>query len=155
MEEKNFQLTPELKEKAYSEAKSLLKKGKDAILKKLPEYLKKAVAFGIEVTKNIFEISKEAMSNKKQAQVEFLNLCDKIIDTCNGILRDGKVTEEEKMKLLDIVDNAFNAAEESNKQIQKDNKEIVKHAITVGGVTTGLTILGAVALALSKAFKKH
>lgn len=152
MEENGYQLTSELKKLAYSEAKDLLKKGADVISKKLPQYLKDSVAYGVELIKDMFEISKDAIESKKSAQVEFINLCDTIIDTCNGILKDGKVTEEEKIKLLDTVNDAFRAAEESNKQIQKDNKEIAKHAITVGGGV--LAILGTVALVLSKAFKK-
>ncbi len=161
MEEKNnYQLTPEKQKQARSEAEKLLKEGKDAIREKLPKCFEATLVYGIEVTKDIVEIHKESIESKNGNQKDFIQICDKIIDTCNVILSDGKITESEKKQLLKMVDYVFKAAEKSNEQIQKDsleiakqNKETAKYAIKAG--FTAITILGTVAMVLTSVFKKR
>ena len=144
----NFEL--DLKTKAKAEAMVLAKETGEVILKRLTKLFGEFAAYGVEVTKNLFEMSKESVKGKTEAQKEYIKLCNGIIENCNQILKDGNVTEEEKLELLKTINNALEAARESDKSFQADQTKIAQTAIvTLGGVTLGLSLFAIVAKALA------
>lgn len=140
----------ELVSEAKSIAKSMLKKGKEEVEKRLPEYLSNNAPLGVAVCKVLIEITKESVKGKSERQREFLALCDKVIDRCETALKDGKISEEERLIIQKRINEVMEMADDSNKTYQKDKKDIA-----IAGIS-GLTVFGVVSLiasALSKSKK--
>ena len=141
----------ELLSDAKGIAKTMLKKGKEEIEKRLPEYLSNNAPLGVAVCKELIEIIKESVKGKSERQKEFLAFCDKVIDSCVAALKDGKISEDERLMIQKRINDVFEKAEESNKTYQKHKRDVA-----IAGVG-GLTVLGVVSIitsALSKPIKK-
>ena len=140
----------ELVSEAKSIAKSMLKKGREEVEKRLPEYLSNNAPLGVAVCKELIEIIKESVKGKSERQREFLALCDKVIDSCETALKDGRISKEERLIIQTRMNEVMKMADDSNKAYQKDKKDIA-----IAGIG-GLTVFGVVSLiasALSKSKK--
>lgn len=154
MSEKNYEVS-ELKEKALSTAKELLKETIEVATNKLTKHLEKNALFGIEVAKNMMEIVKDSIKAKNEQQKRYVEMCDKVIDSCNKALEDENISLEERIAIRDTIKEVMIRVDESNKQFQKDKKEIATTAIKYG--TAGITFIGVVSIiatALTKTIKK-
>lgn len=141
----------ELISEAKSIAKSMLKKGKEEVEKRLPEYLSNNAPLGVAVCKELIEITKESVKGKSERQREFLALCDKVIESCETALKDGQISEEERLIIQKRINEVMEMADDSNKTYQKHKRDIA--IASVGGLTV-LGVVGIIASALSKSIKK-
>ena len=141
----------ELVSEAKSIAKSMLKKGKEEVERRLPEYLSKNAPLGVAVCKELIEIIKESVKGKSERQREFLALCNKVIESCETALKDGEISEEERLIIQKRINEVMEMADDSNKTYQKHNRDIA--IAGVGGLTI-LGVVGIIASALSKSIKK-
>ena len=141
----------ELVAEAKSIAKSMLKKGKEEVEKRLPEYLISNVPLGVAVCKELIEIVKESVKGKSERQREFLALCDKVIESCETALKDGQISEDERLIIQKRINEVMEMADDSNKTYQKHGRDVL-----IAGIS-GLTVLGVVGIiasSLSKSIKK-
>lgn len=101
----------------------MLKKGKEEVEKRLPEYLSNNAPLGVAVCKELIEITKESVKGKSERQREFLALCDKVIDSCETALKDGKISEEERL----IIQKRINEVLKENKYANKKKRKGVRN----------------------------
>lgn len=154
MTEKKYEMS-EVKTKAKTVAKELIKESAEVISNKLASYFEENAVLAVDVSKELIEIVKESVNGKSENQKEFILLCDKVIDSCNLALKDGSISNEEKIAIRQSVNDIIKMADESNKQYQKDQKEIIFKGIKTVGVTVGIIgIVGAIANAFTKSIKK-
>ena len=154
MTEKKYEMS-EVKEKALAAAKELLKESAEVMSNKLASYFEENALFAVNVSKELIEIVKESVNRKSENQKQFIVLCDKAIDSCNIALRDDSISDEEKIVIRQSVNDIVKMADESNKQYQKDQKEIVITVIKTAGVAVSVIgVIGAIAAAITKSIKK-
>lgn len=140
----------ELMLEAKSIAKTLLKKGKEEVEKKLPEYLVSDAPLGIAICKELIEITKDSIKGKSENQKAFIALCDNIIMSCNDALKDDEISEKERLIIQERINDVLRKADESNKEYQKHKRDIALAG--VGGLTF-LGLFGIIASALTKTKK--
>lgn len=152
--EKKYEVA-DLKQKALSTAKELLKDSAEVVTNKLADYFGKNALFAVEVCKDMMEITKDSIKAKDEAQKKYVQMCDDVIKSCNKALDDGQITDEEKIIIRDTIKEVMIRLDDSNKSYQKDKKEIATKAITTaGGVTFVLGIAAIIANAKTKSMKK-
>lgn len=154
MAEKKYEMS-EVKEKAVAAAKELIKDSAEVMSNKLAQYFEENALFAVNVSKELIVIVKESMNRKSENQKQFILLCDKAIDSCNLALQDDSISDEEKIMIRQSVSDIVKMADESNKQYQKDQKEIVMTGIKTAGIAVSVIgIIGAIATAITKSIKK-
>ncbi len=141
----------ELISEAKGIAKSMLKKGKEEVEKRLPEILSNNATLGVAVCKELIEIVKESIKGKSENQKEFMALCNNVIASCESALKDGEISEEERLIIQERINYVIEKADESNKTYQKHKKDMALAGM--GGLTV-LGIVSIIASALSKSTKK-
>lgn len=141
----------ELVSKAKSIVKSMLKKGKEEVEKRLPEYLSNNAPLGVAVCKELIEITKESVKGKNERQKEFLALCDRVIVSCETVLKDGQISDEERLIIQKRINEVMEMADDSNETYQKHKRDVA--IAGVGGLTV-LGVVGIIASTLSKSIKK-
>lgn len=152
--EKKYEVA-DLKQKALSTAKELLKDSAEVVTNKLADYFGKNALFAVEVCKDMMEITKDSIKAKDEAQKKYVQMCDDVIKSCNKALDDGQITDEEKIIIRDTIKEVMIRLDDSNKNYQKDKKEIATKAITTAGVVTSvLGIAAIIANAITKSMKK-
>lgn len=140
----------ELLLEAKSIAKSMLKKGKEEVEKKLPEYLVSNAPLGIAICKELIEVTKDSIKGKSENQKAFIQLCDNIIKSCNDALKDNEISEKERLIIQERINDVLRKADESNKEYQKHKRDIA--LVGVSGLTF-LGLVGIIASALTKTKK--
>lgn len=154
MAEKKYEMS-EVKEKAMAAAKELIKDSAEVMSNKLAQYFEENALFAVNVSKELIVIVKESVNRKSENQKQFILLCDKAIDSCNLALKDDSISDEEKLMIRQSVSDIVKMADESNKQYQKDQKEIVMTGIKTAGIAVSVIgIIGAIATAITKSIKK-
>lgn len=154
MAEKKYEMS-EVKEKAMAAAKELIKDSAEVMSNKLAQYFEENALFAVNVSKELIVIVKESVNRKSENQKQFILLCDKAIDSCNLALKDDSISDEEKLTIRQSVSDIVKMADESNKQYQKDQKEIVMTGIKTAGIAvSAIGIVGAIATAITKSLKK-
>ena len=128
-------------------AKSIIEKGKEEGGKILSGILADNAPLGVAVVNELVEIVKESVQGKERNQAAFIAICDKVIDSCNNALVNGKIEEEERLLIQKRVDELVTIANESNIKYQKDKKHIALAGI--GGITL-LGVIGIIASAFTK-----
>lgn len=154
MAEKKYEMS-EVKEKAMAAAKELIKDSAEVMSNKLAQYFEENALFAVNISKELIVIVKESVNRKSENQKQFILLCDKAIDSCNLALKDDSISDEEKLMIRQSVRDIVKMADESNKQYQKDQKEIVMTGIKTAGIAVSVIgIIGAIATAITKSIKK-
>ena len=154
MAEKKYEMS-EVKTKAKAVAKELIKESAEVISNKLASYFEENAVLAVDVSKELIEIVKESVNRKSENQKEFILLCDKVIDSCDLALKDDSISNEEKIAIRQSVNDIIKMADESNKQYQKDQKEIIFKGIKTAGIAVGVIgVVGAIASAITKSIKK-
>lgn len=141
----------ELLVEAKDIAKSMLKKGKEEVEKRLPEYLANNAPLGVAVCKELIEITKDSIKGKSENQKAFIALCDNVIQNCENALQDGEISEDERIMIQNRINDILQKAADSNKEYQKHKRDIA--IAGVGGLTL-LGLFGIIASAFSKTVKK-
>ena len=141
--------------RALKTAKSLLKKTADVAVSELSNFFANEAAFAVEVTKDMMEILKDSIKTKEDDYRKYVAMCEDVIKTCNRVLEDGEVTENERIAVLDTVKEVMIRLDDYIKRHEKAKNKNIQTGLIAGAA--GLTILGIakiVADAITKSLKK-
>lgn len=136
-------------------ANGLLKETPEKANDELAKFFIDDPLFAVNVCINLLEITKESIKGKNLNQQQFNHLCENAIDACKKAIEDRQISKEEKTEILKTVNEIIKISDESNKQYQKDNKEITMNVIKTSGVVVSvLGVLSIIATAITKSIKK-